>query len=113
VLSLRAGAFYQTKGQDDAYLSLNFDLAEEVGVAGGGTVRLGPIDLSLVYQHTFFGTLNNGGNGKIYALSGDASGCSATNPAGQPGCYRSYQAVNGGILTESLNEVGLAATAHF
>ena len=125
LLSLRAGGFYETKGQDDQYLSLDFDLAQKIGVAGGATVRLGPIDLTLGYQHTFYGTLNNGGQGKIYALSGDSSGTSSQNgaaplcgndpknPAIGPGCFRSYQPVNGGILTASLNEVGLAATARF
>jgi long-subunit fatty acid transport protein len=123
-LALRAGAFYETKGVDDQYLSLDFDLAQKIGLSGGATVRLGPIDLSAGFQHTFYGTLNNGGNGQIYALSGDASNaivkggpCGAdpvkNGPMVGPGCFRSYQAVNGGILTASLNEVGLSGTAHF
>jgi long-chain fatty acid transport protein len=117
-LSLRAGGFYEIKGQDDAYLSLNFDLAQKIGVAGGGTVRLGPVDVSVGYQHTFYGTLNNGGNGQIFALAGGAGAgaCGAGNPNPTPvvpGCYRSYQPVNGGSLTTYLNEVGLAATARF
>ncbi len=124
VLSLRAGGFYETKGVDDAYLSLDFDLAQKIGASGGATVRLGPIDVSVGFQHTFYGVLNNGGNGSIYALSGDASNATVKNgPCGAdpvkngpmvgPGCFRSYQSVNGGILTASLNEVGLSGTAHF
>jgi long-chain fatty acid transport protein len=121
-LSLRAGAFYEIKGQDDAYLSLNFDLAQKIGVAGGGTVRVGPIDISVGYQHTFYGTLNNNGQGQIYALSGDGTGAgmgacgtpTATYPTPVlPGCFRSYQPVNGGSLTAFMNEVGLSATARF
>jgi long-chain fatty acid transport protein len=132
LLTLRAGGFYESKGQDDRYLQLDFDLASKVGISGGATVRAGPVDISLMYGHTFYGTLDNGGNGGIYALSGDSSGlntvCKAngvtTNKAGQlvapsnysdlgPGCYRSYQAVNGGNLTSFMNEFGLSATARF
>jgi long-subunit fatty acid transport protein len=126
LLSLRTGAFYETKGVDDQYLSLDFDLAQKIGVSGGATLRLGPIDISVAYQHTFYGTLDNGGKGLIYGLSGDASGTASPgggkppvcgtdpkNPNVGPGCFRSWQPVNGGILQESLNEVGFAATARF
>ncbi|WP_082363361.1 OmpP1/FadL family transporter [Chondromyces crocatus] len=102
LLSLRGGGFYETKGQDDAYLNVDFHLGWRLGVAGGATARLGPIDLSVAYQHTFFGALDNGGEGKVKALSGDA----ATG-------YRSVQAINGGRLTSSLNEVGLSGTMRF
>jgi long-chain fatty acid transport protein len=119
-LSLRTGAFYEIKGQDASYLSLNFDLAQRIGVAGGGTVRLGPLDLSVGYQHTFWGTLDNGGKGgQIYALAGGmgSGACGSAVPTGPtpppPGCFRSYQPVNGGTLTQYMNEVGLSATARF
>lgn len=124
VLSLRAGAFFETKGQDDQYLNMDFDPAQKIGLSGGATVRVGPVDLSVGYQHTFYGTLNNGGNGSIYALSGDKSGLSL--PAGMPacgpnmnspqfgqGCFRSWQPINGGSLTAYLNEVGFSGTARF
>jgi len=125
VLSVRAGGFYETKGQDDQYLSLAFDLAQKLGLSAGATVRLGPVDISAAFAHTFYGTLNNGGNGKVYALSGDTSGTHSQNgqpavcgpdpknPAIGPGCFRSYQPINGGILTQSLNEVGLSGTVRY
>ena len=123
LLTLRAGGFYESKGQDDQYLNLDFDLAQKVGLSAGATVRVWRFDLSAGYQHTFYGTLNNNGNGSVYALSGDSTGASAgacgatppTNPtpSNVPGCYRSYQNVNGGILTSQLNEFGLAGTMHF
>jgi long-chain fatty acid transport protein len=124
-LTLRTGGFFETQGQDAKYLQLDFDLAWKAGVGGGATVRVGPVDLSVGYQHTFYGTLDNGGNGSVYALAGDAAGtvgvggktpvCGSDpkNPKVGPGCFRSYQAVNGGKLTASLNEFGLAATARF
>jgi long-subunit fatty acid transport protein len=119
-LSLRAGGFYETPGQNANTLNLDFDLAQKIGLSGGATLRVGMFDLSAGYQHTFYGTLNNGGNGSVYALSGDASGTSdgacGTNPANPTigkGCFRSWQAVNGGSLRESLNEVGFSATVRF
>lgn len=60
------------------------------------------MDLSAAYQHTFFSTLDNKGNGAIRGLSGDRS-------AG----LRSRQAINGGSLRASLNEVGLSGTVRF
>lgn len=101
-LAVRAGAFYESKGQDDKYLNVDFHLGHRIGVAGGATVRLGPVDLAAAYQHTFFGTLDNGGQGLLKAISGDrASG------------FRSQQAVNGGKLESSLNEFGLSGTLRF
>jgi long-chain fatty acid transport protein len=102
-LALRAGVFFETKGQDDEWLNPDFHLGEKIGVSGGGTVRVGPVDISLAYQHTFFGALDNGGKGKVKALSGAANA---------PG-YRSYQSVNGGRLESSLNEIALGGTVRF
>jgi long-chain fatty acid transport protein len=118
---VRAGGVFETKGQDDKYLNLDFDLAQKGGVSAGATVRLGPVDLSVGYAHTFYGTLDNGGQGQVFALSGDTTGLASGkcgNPVSNPtpvvaGCLRSYQNVNGGRLTANLNEVGLAATARF
>jgi long-chain fatty acid transport protein len=120
-LAVRAGGFFETKGQDDKYLNLDFDLALKVGLSAGATVRVGVFDLSVGYAHTFYGTLDNGGNGGIFALSGDTTGLrngQCGTPASNPtpiaaGCLRSYQNVNGGRLTASLDEVGLSATARF
>ena len=105
-LALRAGGWVETRLQDDAYLSLDFPGGMKGGVAGGATVRLGPVDISAAYQHTFYGTMDNGGNGQIKALSGDSS--TTLNPL-----YRSQQIVNGGKLTTVLNEVALGGTIRF
>jgi hypothetical protein len=110
-LALRAGGFFETKGQDDAYLGLDFDNAQKYGVGGGATLRLGPVDVSASFQHTFFGTLDNKGVGAVHALSGDTSGCKTTDAANP--CSRSLQAINGGILKQSLNEVNLGGTVRF
>lgn len=101
-LALRAGGFFETKGQDDEYLNLDFHMGMKAGVSGGATVRLGPVDVSAAYQHTFYGALDNGGKGAVRALSGDAS-------TG----FRSRQFVNGGRLESSLNEVALGGSVRF
>jgi long-chain fatty acid transport protein len=113
--ALRAGGWLETAGQDAQYLNLDFDVAMRGGVAGGATVRAGPVDISVGYQHTFYATLDNHGNGSVNALSGDGSACpTGVTPAPVgPGCFRSYQSVNGGRITANLNEFGLAATARF
>jgi long-chain fatty acid transport protein len=105
-LAVRAGGFVETKGQNDEYLNLDFHVGEKVGLALGATVRLGPVDVTGAFQHTFFGDIDNNGNGKLRALSGDA-----TDTLPQP--YRSRQFVNGGVLSTSLNEVALGGTLRF
>jgi long-chain fatty acid transport protein len=101
-LAVRAGGFFETKGQDAAYLNPDFDMGMRVGLGGGATVRINRFDISLAYQHTFFGPLDNGGKGAVPALSGDGT----TN-------YRSKEARNGGRLESSLNEVALGGTVRF
>ncbi len=110
-LALRAGGFYESSGQDPRYLNIDFHLSERVGLSGGASVRLGPVDVTVAYQHTFFGATDNGGRGSLYGLSGDASTADVPNKPG--GAFRTYQAVNGGKLTSELNEVALGATLRF
>jgi long-chain fatty acid transport protein len=102
LLAVRAGGWFETKSQPDAYLGLDFDAADKVGVSGGAVVRAAFIDIHAGYQHTFWGTLDNGGKGLVHGLSGDASAGNHTR-----------QAINGGKLTTSLDEFGLSANAHF
>lgn len=101
-LAARAGAWFETNGQDPEYLNPDFHNGYRVGVNAGATVRLGRFDVSVAYQHTFFETLDNGGNGAVKGLSGDAT-------TG----YRTVHSVNGGKLTSSLDEVSLGATFRF
>ena len=103
LLALRLGGFFESKGVDDQYLNLDFHMAERIGVGGGATLRLSRFDISLAYQHTYYGSLDNGGQGLVKAVSGDAT----------TGDYRTRQAVNGGRATKSLDEIALGATVHF
>lgn len=102
LLALRAGGFFEKKGQDDADLNLDFHLGHRVGLGAGATARLGPVDVSAAFQHTFFGPLDNGGKGNLKAVSGST----------QHG-YRSVQSVNGGRFESSLDEFGLSGTIRF
>ncbi|MFO0587598.1 MAG: outer membrane protein transport protein [Polyangiaceae bacterium] len=110
LLAARAGGFYESKGQDDKYLNIDFHLGERVGLSGGASVRIGPVDVTVAYQHTFFGTLDNKGQGALYGLSGDAATSKTPGPAG---AFRTYQAINGGSLKSDLNEVALGGTWRF
>jgi len=103
LLAVRLGGFFESKGIDDEDLFIDFHLSERIGIAGGLSVRLGPVDIAASYQHTFFLALDNGGQGQIKALSGGSDN----------GDGRSLQAVNGGRATSSLDEVGLGVTYHY
>jgi long-chain fatty acid transport protein len=102
-LTLRAGTFYESKGGRDQFLNLHFFEAARLGAAGGGTLRFGHrYDLAFAYQHTFFGSIDNGGNGAVLGLSGD--------PANN---HSTWQPMNGGKITSTMNEVGLSLTVRF
>jgi long-subunit fatty acid transport protein len=106
LIAVRAGGFFESRGVDPAFVSTDFHLGERAGVALGAGVRIGPVDVNLGYQHTFFFSLDNGGQGEIRALSGDGS-----NELDPPS--RSRQPVNGGKATSSLDEFGLGGTFHW
>jgi long-chain fatty acid transport protein len=115
-LAVRAGGFFESQGVDDEYLNLDFHLGWRAGVGAGGTVRLGGpsfhFDLSLAYQHTFFGELDNGGQGLVRGLSGDQNTGTDT-PEDPSDDSRTRQFKNGGKATSSLDEVALGATVRF
>jgi long-chain fatty acid transport protein len=113
-LSVRGGVWYQSSAIDPQYLHLDFIPAQRLGLTLGGTVRLGPVDVQAGFAHVFASTIDNGGNGSIYGLSGQAGSTNATSPlcpAGQPN--RSECAVNGGKLTTVTNIASLGAVYRF
>lgn len=106
LIAVRAGGFFESRGVADELVNIDFMLSEKAGVALGAGVRLGPVDINLGYQHTFFFTIDNGGQGEVKALSGDGS--DELDPHN-----RTRQSVNGGKATSRLDEVGLGATFHW
>jgi long-chain fatty acid transport protein len=99
-LSVRAGGFFQTEGQNPAYLHLDYIPSQMVGLNAGGTVRFGPVDAMLGYGHVFYKGLDNGGAGSGPSLAG-------TPP------YRTANAVNNGANSSSVNVLSLGAACRF
>ena len=102
LIALRAGGFFESKGVDDAYVSLDFQQAMKFGVSAGATVRIAMLDVSAGYSHTFFAAQDNHGKGAVHGLAGDATAN-----------FRTPQVINGGRQTGDLDEVALGVTAHF
>jgi long-chain fatty acid transport protein len=101
-LAVRAGGWYEPNVSNDAYANVAFLASQRFGLALGGVYRVGPVDVEAGYMHVFVTPVDNGGNGKLLVVSGDAS-------AG----YRSPYPINGGRFTQSANIFSLGATARF
>jgi long-subunit fatty acid transport protein len=101
-LALRAGGWWEPNVQRPEYLNVAVVASQRIGVAGGVLVRLGPVDVEAGYMHIFFEDVDNGGDGRVRAISGDSS-------AGN----RSPYAINGGKLSQSANIVSVGAAARF
>jgi long-subunit fatty acid transport protein len=102
-LAVRAGGWYEPDVQNDEYANLAFLASQRIGLSLGAVYRLGPVDIEASYMHVFFDDVDNDGNGKALALSGDASA-----PA-----FRSPYATNGGKFSQSVNIVSVGGTARF
>ncbi len=101
-LAVRAGGWYEPNVSNDQYANVAFLASQRIGVALGGAYRIGPVDVEAGYMHVFFKPVDNGGNGKLLVVSGDATSG-----------YRSPYPINGGRFTESANIFSLGATARF
>ena len=124
-LALRAGAFFETQAANSVYQNIDFDGAERIGVALGGTyrIRMGSekqhaLDLMAGYGHVFFGTLtNNNPTQGLPALVGTACLNGNTNPDGscQNGAprYRTPWPINLGTITSSINVINVGISYKF
>ena len=125
-LAVRAGAFFETKGQDTTYMNIDNDGAQKIGIALGGTYRIhfGPpekthaIEVMLGVMHVFFADeVNNGPNGLRVWPARRATLSESRVPAGNS-CttgaqkYRTNWPVNLGTITNSVNvlNVGLVVS---
>jgi hypothetical protein len=124
-IALRAGAFYETRGQDQTYQNIDFAGAERFGLAAGGTYRLkldngGAVELSLGYGHIFFGTQDNKDPNGVGAPGLAGTPCNDPTPP-PPGdtCatgrakYRTNWPVNLGTITNSINVINVGASYRF
>lgn len=101
LFALRFGGFFESKGVRDEMLTLDFHQGFKGGASLGATFRVWQVDIHAAYQHVFYGTLDNEGDGELRALSGEAPR------------YRSEHFVNGGSFEQSLDEIGLGGTIRF
>jgi long-chain fatty acid transport protein len=124
-LGIRAGAFFQTKGQDEQYLNLDFHPGQMFGLYIGATARVTKsLDLSVGYGHIFVKAFDNTAQGgKLRALIAsepdNAAGPDYYTECNQPGYtqpsepFRSCAIINTGRMTSSYNIVSLGGTYHF
>jgi long-subunit fatty acid transport protein len=124
-LGIRAGAFFQTKGQDEQYLNLDFHPGQMFGFYVGATARVTKsLDLSVGYGHIFVKAFDNTKEGgKLRALIAsepdNANGPDYYTECNQPGVtqpsqpFRSCAIVNTGRMTSSYNIFSLGGTYHF
>jgi long-chain fatty acid transport protein len=125
-LALRAGAFFESRAQEFQYQNLDFDGAERIGLALGGTyrIRLGAdkaqaLEVMAAYGHVFFGQLTNSssnapGVGAITGLpclNGAMNGPSSCTNGVQP--YRTAWAVNLGTITSTIDVINVGASYKF
>jgi long-chain fatty acid transport protein len=101
-LAVRAGGWWEPDVQRPEYLNVAVVASQRFGLALGGAVRVGPVDIEAGYMHVFFDEVDNGGDGRVRVVSGDVS-------AGN----RSPYAINGGKVTQSANIVSVGAVARF
>ena len=100
--AVRAGGWYEPDVQRPEYLNVAVVASQRIGLAAGVLVRVEMIDIEAGYMHVFFEDVDNGGNGRVRAISG------LTNEGN-----RSPYAINGGKVTQSANIVSVGATARF
>ncbi len=103
-LAVRAGGWYEPDVQRPEFLNVAFLASRRIGLALGAQVRLGPVDVEVAGSHVIFDDVDNGGNGRVRVISGDA----AASPP-----YRSPYAINGGKITQSATIVSVGGTARF
>lgn len=131
-LALRAGAFFESRGQDPHYQNLDFIGGERFGLALGGTYRIrmgndedrmkrSALELHLGFMHMFAATQQNddpNGYG-INATSGTPCNPAANGAQAGGNCsdgrqkYRTNWPVNLGTITNALNVINVGATYRF
>ncbi len=120
-LAVRAGAFFQSNGQNPQYQNIDFPASTNGGFAFGATGRIHlshekarAIEVSLGYEHVFYATETNNGPNGVYGLAGNdcpvaAPSATASTCANGAQKYRTAWPVNLGTITNSINvlNVGL------
>jgi long-chain fatty acid transport protein len=101
LLTLRAGAYYETAAAQPEYSSVDFVTGQQLGVTCGGTVRFGGLAVSLGYEFRHQPeVVTTTANGRVYQVLPSSSvnpGLAATRLAVNGGTFRanSHSAVLG------------------
>jgi long-chain fatty acid transport protein len=130
-LALRAGGFYQSRGQDKRYQNVEFAGAQNFGLALGATYRLrfggyaeentktNAVEFMLGYGHIFYADQDNTNPRAegFTALAGTSCNPAATPtggtcPNGQQR-YRSNWPINLGTITNQINVINIGASYRF
>jgi long-chain fatty acid transport protein len=127
-LAVRAGAFFETNGQDEVYQNIDFAGGRRIGFALGGTYRIrfnqekkSALELSLGFGHVFVADQTND-NPNAQGLNGLAG--SPCNPTESPTLagdlcttgrskYRANWPVNLGTITNSFNMINVGISYRF
>jgi len=104
-LAVRAGGFFESRGQDDQYLNIDFVPAARFAATAGATFRVGDFDLMVAGSHIFPSKLDNGGHGALRGLAGSQ----ATSPV----VNRTQFFINGGSVTQRATTLAIGSTWHF
>jgi long-subunit fatty acid transport protein len=125
-LAVRAGVFFETKGQDTTYQNINIIGAQKYGIAVGGTYRIhfgGPdktraLEIMLGLMHVFYADETNNGPSGTEALAG--TNCNPVEmPSTNPNCangnqkFRTNWPVNLGTITSSVNVINAGLSYRF
>lgn len=113
-VAARAGAWFETRGQDPAYANIDFVPAQRFGLTLGGTVRvIDNFDIVVAGGHVFGSKLDNGGNGDVPALAGSGSSSYTSSKTGKATAFRTANAVNGGWTQQSITVLSLGLNYRF
>jgi hypothetical protein len=127
-LGLRAGSWFETAAANADYLNVAPVPALRGGFGGGIVLRQDGIDFQLGFQHHWSAGLDNAGEGSIVGNAGvlrecAGQGCPAPGQGAAPPFqigkspaeqqFRTFQAVNGGNVTQSANVFTVGGVVRF
>ncbi len=131
--AIRAGGFYQSRGQDKQYQNVQFAASQNFGLTIGATYRLrfggydedntktNALEFSLGYGHIFYADQDNK-NPQAEGLAGTAgTSCNPAAPSDLTGntCpngrgrYRTNYPINLGTITNQINVVNVGVSYRF
>ena len=112
-LAVRAGGFFETRGQDPAYANIDFVPAQRFGVTGGATYRIGSsFDVLAAFGHVFGSKLDNSGKGDLPGLAGNGTAV-YTDRNGVQTAYRTPNAINNGWVQQTITVASIGLGYRF